>query len=139
MAEMPKNPRFPPMPPDARRSRTVDIVAFPAVQLLDVAGPLQVFATANELVAANGEAPLYAVRVVSTGAPNVVTSAGLGLAVAPLPRASTKLDTLLVAGGPGVHAAAENPKVLDWARQARAPRRLGLHRCVFARRCGSVE
>jgi transcriptional regulator GlxA family with amidase domain len=96
--------------------RTVEILTFPAGQLLDVAGPLQVFATANELVAARGDAPLYAVRVVSADAPNVVTSAGLGLAVAPL-RASGKLDTLLVAGGPGVHAAAENPAVLNWLRR----------------------
>ena len=41
-AEMPMNPRFPPNPP-----RVVEILAFPAVQLLDVAGPLQVFASAN--------------------------------------------------------------------------------------------
>jgi transcriptional regulator GlxA family with amidase domain len=107
------------------RSRTVEIIAFPAVQLLDVAGPLQVFATANELVAARGEAPLYAVRVVSTGAPNVVTSAGLALAVVPLPPASAKLDTLLVAGGPGVHAAANNPAVLAWLRgRAKRARRV---------------
>jgi transcriptional regulator GlxA family with amidase domain len=97
--------------------RTVEILAVPAVQLLDVAGPLQVFATANELAAARGDGPLYAVRVVSPDAPNVVTSAGLGLAVAPLPRASGALDTLLVAGGPGVHAAAKDATVLNWLRR----------------------
>jgi transcriptional regulator GlxA family with amidase domain len=102
--------------PALRRLRMVEILTFPAGQLLDVAGPLQVFATANELVAARGDAPLYSARVVSAAAPSVVTSAGLGLAVAPL-RASGELDTLLVAGGPGVHAAAENPVVLSWLRR----------------------
>ena len=40
----PSYPRFPPHHP-----RRVEILAFPSVQLLDVAGPLQVFATANDL------------------------------------------------------------------------------------------
>ena len=139
---MPKNPRFPPtLPTPASRSlrlRTVEILTFPGGQLLDVAGPLQVFATANELVAARGDAPLYAVRVVSAGAPNVVTSAGLGLAVAPLPRVSAKLDTLLVAGGPGVHAAANNPRVLDWLRRRAKRARRVASVCTGAFLLGAV-
>lgn len=123
LAEMPKTPRFPP-----NATRVVDILAYPAVQLLDVAGPLQVLATANELVAERGEAPPYAPRVVSAGAPFVTASAGLGLAAAPLPPVRTALDTLLVAGGPGVHDAAADPAVVSWVR-ARAAR---------ARRVGSV-
>ncbi|MGP0091954.1 MAG: hypothetical protein ACLPKB_18660 [Xanthobacteraceae bacterium] len=67
LARMPKNPRFTP-------NRVVEILAYPAVQLLDVAGPLQVFATANELAAACGEAPPYAPQVVSAGAPVVTAS-----------------------------------------------------------------
>ncbi|HXP31083.1 MAG TPA: helix-turn-helix domain-containing protein [Stellaceae bacterium] len=116
VAEMPNNPRFPPNPP-----RVIEILAYPAVQLLDVAGPLQVFASANELAGRNGEAPPYAPRVVSAGAPVVTASAGLGLVAVPLPRAWTALDTLLVAGGPGVHVAAADSVVLDWVR-ARATR-----------------
>src|SRR5437764_9191408 len=108
---MPKNPRFSPKP-----TRVVELLAYPAVQLLDVAGPLQVFASANELAARNGEAPLYAPRVVSAAAPVVTASAGLGLVAAPLPRARAALDTLLVAGGPGVHAAAADSVVLHWLR-----------------------
>src|SRR4030095_16743266 len=42
LAEMPKTPRFTPKP------RRIEILAFRDVQLLDVAGPLQVFATAND-------------------------------------------------------------------------------------------
>jgi transcriptional regulator GlxA family with amidase domain len=133
---MPKNPRFPPksQASASRRSspRTVEILAVPAVQLLDVAGPLQVFATANELAAVRGDLPLYAVRVVSSAAPTVIASAGLGLSAAPLPRAVGKLDTLVVAGGPGVHAASKDPVVLNWLhrRGDGAPCRFGLHRRV---------
>ena len=42
-------------PPNA--TRMIEILAFPAVQLLDVTGPLQVFASANDLMATTGEAP----------------------------------------------------------------------------------
>jgi transcriptional regulator GlxA family with amidase domain len=120
MAEMPDHPRFLPNPP-----RVVEILAYPAVQLLDVAGPLQVFASANELVAREGKAPLYTTRVVSAGAPVVTASAGLGLVAAPLPRARAALDTLLVAGGPGVHAAAVDPVLLHWVRtRAKRARRI---------------
>ena len=119
MAEMPDTPRFPP-----NRPRRVEILTYPAVQLLDVAGPLQVFATANELVARQGAPPLYAPRVVAAGAPVVTASAGLGLVAAPLTRVGAPLDTLLVAGGPGVRAAARDPAILRWvrARAARARR-----------------
>ncbi len=120
VAEMPNNPRISP-----KRPLTVEILAYPAVQLLDVAGPLQVFATANELATMRGEASLYAPRVVSAAAPVVTASAGLGLVAAPLPRTRAALDTLLVAGGPGVHDAANDPVVLKWVRaRAKQSRRV---------------
>ena len=113
---MPDVPRFPPSPP-----RVVELLAFPAVQLLDVAGPLQVFATANDLAAASGGAPPYAPRVIADGGLVVTASAGLGLVAAPLPPLDAAVDTLLVAGGPGVRAAAEDPALVEWVR-ARATR-----------------
>lgn len=113
---MPDNPRFPPNP-----RCVIEILAYPAVQLLDVAGPLQVFASTNELTAGVGEIPLYATRVVSAGAPVVTSSAGLGLVTAPLPSPQAATDTLIVAGGSGVHAAAADAEMLDWVR-ARATR-----------------
>jgi transcriptional regulator GlxA family with amidase domain len=119
VAEMTKNPRFLPKPP-----RVVELLAYPAVQLLDIAGPLQVFASANELAARHGEALLYAPRVVAAAAPVVTASAGLGLVAARLPSPRAALDTLLVAGGPGVHAAAADPALLSWVRaRARRARR----------------
>jgi transcriptional regulator GlxA family with amidase domain len=49
----------------------------------------------------------------------------LGLVAAPLPPARAALDTLLVAGGPGVHAAAADAVVLQWLRRrAKRARRI---------------
>ena len=105
-----------------------EALAFPAVQLLDVAGPLQVFVSANDLMAKSGGAAPYAPRVVAPGSVGVVASAGLGLAAAPLPAFDAALDTLMIAGGPGVDEAAADPVLVDWVRAR------GMH----ARRIASV-
>jgi transcriptional regulator GlxA family with amidase domain len=124
LADMHKTPRSPP-----GVVRRIELLAYPSVQLLDVTGPLQVFATANDLtVEAGGSAP-YLLRVVARGgrvaARGVTTSSGLGLLTTPLPKVDAPLDTLLVAGGPGVDAAAADPVLVDWLRQrARQARRV---------------
>ena len=117
---MTKTPRFPPRHPTpaaataaARRPpRRVEILAFPDVQLLDVSGPLQVFATANEL-ASGGGTPAYDAVVVAATAP-VVSSAGLALLTQPLPTPRPGLDTLLIAGGNGVDAASRDAALVGW-------------------------
>src|SRR5580698_555942 len=106
---MPKSSRSTP-----NQIRVVEMLAYPAVQLLDVAGPLQVFASANEHVAQAGGVPPYVLRVVAKGGQSVTASAGLGITVGPLPNRNTALDTLLIAGGPGVDAAAEDPVLVKW-------------------------
>jgi putative intracellular protease/amidase len=50
------------------------------------------------------------------------------LAAAPLTKGGEAVDTLLVAGGEGAEAAAENPVLVDWVRQ----------RATRARRVASV-
>jgi len=101
------------------------MLAFPSVQLLDVTGPLQVFATANDLVAEAGGSPPYAPSVVAQGGPGIAASAGLGLAADPLPPVGAAVDTLIVAGGPGIEAAAAEPALVDWVRgRARQARRV---------------
>ena len=73
---------------------------FPSVQLLDVTGPLQVFATANEVAASGSKsvAP-YLLRVVAPGGVTITTSSGLALLTQPLPPMESVPDTLLIAGG----------------------------------------
>jgi transcriptional regulator GlxA family with amidase domain len=110
LAEMPESPRFAP-----NAVRVIDVLAYPAVQLLDVTGPIQVFASANDFVTEAGGAPPYSLRVVSQGGQDVTASAGLALATGPLTRAP--LDTLMVAGGEGAETAADNPVLVDWVRE----------------------
>ena len=90
----------------------VEIVVFENVQLLDLAGPLQVFATANSLSGA--DIPLYAPTVVAADGGFVTASAGLTSLTNPLPTSQPAPHTLLVAGGPGVSAASENDKLVRW-------------------------
>lgn len=108
---MPKIPQF---PPDSLH--VIEILVFPAVQLLDVAGPLQVFSTANELVAQKGQSLPYMLRVVAASSSTVTSSAGLGLAAAALPPTDAALDTLMIAGGQGVYAAADDQDLVKWVQ-----------------------
>lgn len=104
------------------------MLAFPSVQLLDVTGPLQVFASANEHIEQSGGTSPYILRVVAKKCSRVTASSGLEIATSPLPRSASALDTLLVAGGPGVDLATADPALLDWLRQ----------RVTKARRVASV-
>jgi transcriptional regulator GlxA family with amidase domain len=127
MAEMPKSPCSSPNP-----IRAIEVLTFPAVQLLDVTGPVQVFATANDLVAGAGGAPPYRLKLVTQGEEGVTSSAGVALSASPLSQANEALDTLLVAGGQGVEAAAANPILLDWVRQRAAQARRVASVCTGA-------
>ncbi|HVI13865.1 MAG TPA: AraC family transcriptional regulator, partial [Pseudolabrys sp.] len=120
---MPKSPRFSP-----NAVRVIDVLTYPAVQLLDVTGPVQVFASANDLVAGAGGTPPYVLRVVAQAGEDIKSSAGVALATGPLTKPGEALDTLLVAGGEGAEAAAENPVLVEWVRQ----------RAMQARRVASV-
>jgi transcriptional regulator GlxA family with amidase domain len=108
---MPKSPRSAPDP-----IRIIELLVYPEVQLLDVTGPLQVFASANDHVVETGATPPYALRVVAKGSRDVITSAGLAIAANPLPRIGAALDTLIIAGGPGVDAAVADAALVKWVR-----------------------
>jgi transcriptional regulator GlxA family with amidase domain len=106
---MPINPRTQPKLP-----RLIELLAFPHVQILDVTGPLQVFATTNDMV--GGNTPPYAIHVVSQAGGAVASSSGLGLLSDALPPHDSTLDTLIIAGGRGIEAAAKNEVLVDWVR-----------------------
>ncbi len=109
---MPKSPRSSPNCP-----RAIEVLAFPAAQLLDVAGPLQVFATCNDRFDFAGSALPYAPRVIARGVASVATSSGLTLAVESLPPYDAEVDTLVVAGGAGIEAASRDPALVEWLRK----------------------
>jgi transcriptional regulator GlxA family with amidase domain len=91
--------------------RRVEIFAYPNAQLLDVTGPAQVFATANELTRANG--PPYEIAIVAEQE-EVVTCSQVTLKAQFLPETNAPLDTLIIAGGSGVNAACERTPLIDW-------------------------
>ena len=97
--------------------RLVHVLAFDNAQVLDVTGPLQVFASANDLARQRGLPLPYAVTVIADQAQPVMTSAGLALVAEPLPAVDQPCDTLLIAGGWGVYGAAEDPALVDWVRE----------------------
>ncbi len=131
MAEMPKSPRFSPNPRNGA-VRVVEVLAYPDVQLLDVTGPLQVFATANDLVSESGGTRPYVLHVVAKSPQGVTASAGLAIATRSLPRAGAAPDTLLIAGGPGVEAAAADRDLVDWVRRRAAKARRVASVCTGA-------
>jgi transcriptional regulator GlxA family with amidase domain len=93
--------------------RRIEVLAYPDVQLLDVSGPLQVFASANDqLMRAGGQAPYEPVVVAQTE--RVPTSSGLVLEAAPLSAQDPALDTLIVPGGRGVNTACEDRALVGW-------------------------
>ena len=119
-------PKTPPIPPNLP-PRTIDVLAFPDVQLLDVAGPLQVFASANERAVEQKLARPYVVTVVAPE-DQITATAGLSFAAAPLPTSEAPVDTVIIAGGQGVMRAAADAELVGWVRE----------RAGHARRVASV-
>ena len=111
-------------------SRTIVFLAAPDTQILDVAGPFQVFVRAAELFVQEHPAQKLPYRVLlasSTRRKSVSTNCGLVLTGAQTFRALRgPIDTLLVAGGTGVENAAREEELLLWLqRTAQRVRRLG--------------
>ena len=108
----------------------VVVLAYPGVDLLDVAGPCAVFDAFERAPGRPGEgaAPEYRIEVISTGGgPRVETSCRVAL-LADRDYRSTRgpVDTLLVAGGPGAWRAALDAPLLRWLRRmAPGVRRIG--------------
>ena len=109
LADMTSIPRITPS------TLLIEIVAFANAQVLDIAGPLQVFASANTWAQQSSKPPPYRIRVVAEQSP-VVSNSGLSILTEALPRAASALDTLIVAGGWGVHEACENRALVRWLK-----------------------
>lgn len=125
-------PLMKPSPPTPTSIRAVEILAYPAVQLLDVTGPLQVFASANDFLAKAGEAPPYEIRLVAPRGRSVQASAGVALIANPLSPPEVSVDTLIIAGGEGVDAASIDIELVGWVRERNAQARRTASICTGA-------
>jgi transcriptional regulator GlxA family with amidase domain len=94
---------------DARPPHRVTLVVFEPAQLLDVTGPLEVFAGANSVAKRAGRAMPYATSLATPRPGSVTTTSGMTIVVSHgLSSRGTAPDTLLVTGGPGARAAADD-------------------------------
>jgi transcriptional regulator GlxA family with amidase domain len=98
-----------------KKKRTIAILVTPGVQLLDVSGPLDVFAEANVQTGTD----VYQLRVIGSVPGPIRSSSGIRLMPDTVigQNLTEKLDTLLVAGAPKISEAAPHHGVSDWLRE----------------------
>ena len=109
--------------------RRIALLAFNDAEILDVTGPLDVFAMTNRVFNLKGmkDRQAYTVEVLAEEPGPVTTMSGLRIIADRAYRdVGPGIDTLLVAGGLGVDAMLDNVPALNWLR-AMVPgvRRLG--------------
>lgn len=108
---------------------TVVMFGFADAQMLDIAGPLEVFPRASRWMLDNGlrETPAYSVRLVADQPGPLRTSNGLSLIAEDWCQAS-HADTVLVTGGIGWQAVLDDADSCAWLR----------HQATVAQRIGSI-
>ena len=107
------------------------MLAYPGADLLDITGPLDVFAGASALLPlTENSLPAYTVEIVAHATGPLTTSSGIKLLAE---RRYTDLecrevDTLMIAGGPGFEEILKDRRLLKWVK----------HQTVRARRLASI-
>lgn len=95
--------------------KSVAMLLFPDVLMLDLAGPLEVFSIANRYL---NPSDWYQITTISTDQTPVRASNGIAmLAEKTIDNASTGFDILLVPGGPGAYTGTHT-RITDWLRKA---------------------
>jgi len=96
-------------------------VSGPNVEILDLVGPLQVFARASDMYkrASPASLPIYSVEVVSISASrSLFANCGVRvIADRTFREVRGKIDTLLVAGGDAIEQNEINPKAVRWLKR----------------------
>ena len=109
--------RAPTVHPSVVRARRIIFVLFDGAQLLDVAGPADVFSMANEFAGTRA----YAVEFASRRGGKVTATNGLRCETVPLRRvAMSRIDTLIIVGGgrDGVVEAIGDDRLRQWVSKA---------------------
>jgi transcriptional regulator GlxA family with amidase domain len=108
--------------PAQPRTRRVVFVAAPGTEILDLVGPLQVFARAAEMFGKQnpGSPPIYSVEVISASSQrSLVTNCGLRITAHKTFReVRGKIDTLLIAGGSAIEQDEINAHVVRWLKKS---------------------
>jgi transcriptional regulator GlxA family with amidase domain len=112
-------------------TRQLAILLFPGVEILDFAGPYEVFSVANRFSDPPAP-PAFNVFTVAEKTEPVITNNGLSvnpdhtLVTCPSP------DILLIPGGQGTRDQLENPNLIDWINQTANGAELVLSVCTGA-------
>ena len=105
--------------------RIVALVVYPSVQLLDFAGPADVFALANQF----NVDPVFELIIVSGRGGIITTTSGVEIRTKSIEEvAPSAVDTLIIAGGEsdGVRIAVKDAQLEQWVRHCRqSTRRFG--------------
>lgn len=97
-------------------TRRITFLVLPEIQLLDLAGPADVFMIANQLAIARGLGPQYEVSFAGPEE-NPGTATGIGLRVNTLPVRPDELDTLIVPGGMAFGDTDFDSSAITWIRE----------------------
>ena len=117
------------------KPRRVVLLAYPDAQILDVTGPLEVFARAERWLHETGRsaARAYGIELVARRRGPLRMSSGLELvAQRSLTECRGPIDTFLVAGGIGCFAALRDRVLVAWIRRAAARSRRVASVCTGA-------
>src|SRR5471032_161288 len=118
-----KHPSFAAMSdiPASAPLRTVVVLAFDDHLLLNAAGPLEVFAAIPRILRGDFAAhPPYRLLIASPQGGQVMSISGIAVSTCSLEQIdqqAPEIDTLIVAGGPGMAALEANEHARDWLRR----------------------
>ena len=101
------------------KSHRVVMLTYPNAQILDVVGPLEVFARSARWLKDNGHCKkdAYEIEIIAPVAGPVMMSSGMQVISERTYEEVDSTDTLIVAGGLGYAAIAQDPHVIAWLKR----------------------
>lgn len=104
-------------PNDNHMTRNVVMLAFEGSEIIDVVGPMDVFAAVNHISRESGIGMPYRLAILADTAGPIATSSGLMLIAEGSWRVwKDEIDTLIVSGGPDPSVLTSNKSVIEWIR-----------------------
>ncbi len=110
------------------KTRTLAILVFEDVEVLDFCGPFEVFSVASRFT----DPPAFNVLTVAERVGPVVTCGGLSINLHHRLLDCPQPDVLLVPGGQGTRKEMHNPTLIDWIKQGSTKAELVLSVCTGA-------
>lgn len=97
-------------------TRTIGLLVFDQIEVLDLGGPFEVLSVASRLAERDGEPQLFRVLLIAAQPGPIVARGGLRVLPDLLLEETPRLDVLIVPGGV-VDAVAADQRVTDWVQE----------------------